>query len=76
MPWNTIAGADETDAADGGVEPSAPQGRSYTWLHLVVLCVVGFVFGVVIYMLLAKGAAEPPPVGLGALAPVVAVVGG
>lgn len=43
------------EAADGADEPAeekVTKPRSYTWLHLVVLALVAFVLGWVIFLLL------------------------
>lgn|GEM_PF-4553901 len=61
LPWESIT----TDTSDEGEEPEEPEeasrpaakGRSYTWLHLLVLCLVAFVLGVVIYLLLDRSGA-------------------
>jgi hypothetical protein len=59
--WGAVPGAEHEDdepAAEVENDPTEPDDakvakpRSYTWLHLVVLALVAFVLGWVIFLLL------------------------
>jgi hypothetical protein len=59
VPSGTSPGApDDEPDDDYDDDDPRPQGRSYTWLHLIALAVVAFVLGFLLFALWKQGRSD------------------
>jgi hypothetical protein len=69
LDWDVVAHGHDEDE-DGVEEDAGPKPKSYTWLQLIVLSLVGFVLGILIFMLLDRGSSPQDASGFPERGPV------